>query len=103
HGVHSADSVNAWRHIAELGSARHSHATWLAAAYHTGGHSQALFEQPFDHDAAPCEEKDGERLLERVDEAFRARDQAAACAAVRQYTALARAEEPLFELLLEAM
>jgi len=101
-GVHASDSANAWRHIAELGGARHAHATWIAAAFHTAGQSASLASEPCDAGLAPCTEDDAARLLARIEGALGERDQRAACAATRRYVELGHAAEPLLERLREA-
>jgi hypothetical protein len=103
YGVHASDAANAWRHIAEVGSARHAHATLVAAAYHTGEQGGEVAEEVFDAAAAPIVKRDPAELLALIAGAMRERDMVTAGAAARRYTSLGHGDAPLFELLLEAM
>jgi len=103
HGVHSADAANAWRHIAELGSAVNGHASLIASAYHTGGQRAELFPEPFDAGCAPSPESDATRLLAGIEGALGERDAQGAGALARRYTDLGHASGPLLELLQAAM
>ncbi len=99
-GVHASDSVNAWRHIARVGSANNAFASLIAGAYHTAGQSDHVGALAHDHDAEPCTKEEPAALLAEIEARIRARDQKAACQAARRYCALNHAPETLFALLL---
>ncbi|HUR29116.1 MAG TPA: hypothetical protein VM509_13085 [Planctomycetota bacterium] len=100
-GVHASDAANAWRHIARIAPAPAAAANLIVGAYHTAGQSRNVGAEPFDRAHAPCEIAEPEKLLAEISGRIRERDQAAAMAAARRYTALRHSPEDLFELLLE--
>jgi hypothetical protein len=100
-GLHASDAVNAWRHIARIGSARNAFASLIAGAYHTAGQSANVGSEPWDHDGEPCTKEDPQALRGEIEARIRARDQKGACQAARRYVALGHPPEALFALLLE--
>ncbi len=103
YGVHSSDAANAWRHIAGVGSARHAHATLIAAAYHTAVQPGNLLPEAFDAQLEPPTEADAGRLLARIEGSLREGDAAAAGAHARRYTDLGHAPQALLDLAFAAM
>ena len=99
-GVHASDAVNAWRHIARVGSARNAFASLIAGAYHTAGQSGLVGAQPHDADGKAREEQDPAALLDEIEHRIRERDQTGACQAARRYCALGHAPAELFARLL---
>ncbi|MFN0006467.1 MAG: hypothetical protein ACKVXR_01060 [Planctomycetota bacterium] len=99
-GVHASDAMNAWRHIARVGGAKHAFKTLIAGAYHTAGQSGRVGAQAFDHDTDPCTKSDPAELLREIDGRIRERDQKGACAAARRYCSLGHEAPELFALLL---
>jgi len=99
-GLHASDAVNAWRHIARIGSAQNAFASLIAGAYHTTGQSERVEAEAWDHDAEPCAKDDPLALRAEIEARIRACDQKGACQAARRYVALGHPPEPLFALLL---
>jgi hypothetical protein len=101
-GVHASDAANAWRNIARVSNARNAVASLIAAAYHTAGQSGGQHPKPF-----PLPEhlegittKEAGRLLQMVEAAIKAKEQALACALVARYGELGHPPRPIFDLLL---
>jgi hypothetical protein len=99
-GLHASDAVNAWRHLARVGSARNAFASLIAGAYHTAGQSQQVGAEAHDRSGEPCTKSEPAALLSEIEARIRASDQTGACQAARRYTALGLPPEPLFALLL---
>jgi hypothetical protein len=79
-GLHAIDSANAWRHIAEV-APREAVPTLLAGAWHTGGQSVHVEKEPFHTAAAADAEKIApEKLIDALDQAVAAGQQALAAA-----------------------
>jgi len=100
-GVHASDAVNAWRHIARIGSTRNTFASLIAGAYHTAGQAKLVGDVAHDHDAEACTKSDPSELRSEIEARIRASDQKGACQAARRYVALGHPAEPLFGLLRE--
>jgi len=99
-GVHASDAVNAWRHIARVGSSANAYASLIAGAYHTAGQAGQVGAEPFDHDAEPCTKTDEQGLLAEIEGRIRECDQKGACQAARRFVAQGHAPAPLFSRLL---
>jgi len=103
-GVHASDSAHAWRAIAAASSPKNAAASLIVGAYHTAGQARHVGAQPIDW-ASRVEDEDKARdeasLLDRLDDAIRARDQLRACALASEYLSRGgAAAEPLFVRLL---
>jgi hypothetical protein len=101
-GVHASDAANAWRNIARVSNRRNTVASLIVAAYHTAGQLGGLNAQPY-----PLEEheeraraKGTDALLDDVETAIKANDQALACALVDRMGDLGQPSRPVFDLLL---
>jgi hypothetical protein len=100
-GVHASDAANAWRNIARVSDQRNQIASLIVGAYHTGGQSGGLNRDPYPT-AASLEKvtaRDAKGLLKQAEEFIRAKDQAAACAAIHRYGELKHDPEAVFALL----
>ena len=102
-GVHASDAANAWRNIARVGPQAHRTANLLVGAFHTGGQSQHVGDQPYAYAEQQRElaakQKPGE-LIAALQRAIEARDQRAAMAAAARYGELALPAQPMFDALL---
>jgi hypothetical protein len=100
-GVHASDSASAWRNIARVSDERNRIASLIVGAYHTGGQSGGLNRDPYPT-AAHLEKvaaTDAKALLKLADASIRAKDQAAASAAIYRYGELKHDPEAVFALL----
>jgi hypothetical protein len=97
-GVHASDAANGWRHIARVASARNTFASLIAAAYHTAGQSGRRLDKPYPlvEDVEKVEPKDGEKLIEALDEALRGKDQRRAAAVASRYGELGHDPKAIF-------
>jgi hypothetical protein len=102
-GVHASDAANAWRNIARVTNPRNQIASLIVGAFHTAGQTGQVTSEPYAYDQHLDElQKVGEdRLLQEVEAAIRANEQARACAVAERYRQLKLAEQPLFDLLLK--
>jgi hypothetical protein len=96
-GVHASDAASAWRNIARVSDERNRIASLIVGAYHTGGLNRDSY--PTASHLEKVTARDAKALLKQVDVAIRAKDQAAASAAIHRYGELKHAPEAVFEML----
>jgi hypothetical protein len=86
-GVHASDAANAWRHIAEVTSARNTFTSLIVGAAHTAGQSRHQMPNllPLEEDVDKVKGKNEATLLAELDEVIRGNDQMRACAVVKRY------------------
>jgi hypothetical protein len=101
-GVHASDAANAWRNIARVSDLRNQIASLIVGAYHTGGQSGGQNRDPYPTPAhlEKVTPRDAKGLLKMAEEAIRAKDQAAASAAIHRYGELKHEPEAVFAMLL---
>ncbi len=100
-GVHASDAANAWRHVAQVCDERNRIASLVVAAVHTAGQWGASGPFPYEErNAEMMRFEEPAALLERLEQAIRSNDQAAACALVHRYGTLGHGAEGVFEILL---
>jgi len=102
-GVHASDAANAWRNIAAVCQPRQAIASLIVAAHHTAGQSGKMPQDPFAASATDegLARLDGGQLLQEVETAIRANDQARAVAVVQHLGERNLPAQPLFDLLLQ--
>jgi hypothetical protein len=101
-GVHASDSANAWRNIARVSNARNTFASLICGAFHTAGQNGGQNKEPYptaEH-LGKIDNKDTDRLLQRVEDAIEAKDQAGAAALVQVYGQQGYRARRVFDLLL---
>jgi hypothetical protein len=101
-GVHASDSANAWRNIVRVSNHRNKVASLIVGAYHTAGQSRWASQKPYpwEEHLAKVKEKDAKKLLARLEDCIKHRDQPGACAAAQRYGELGHPERGMFDLLL---
>ena len=94
-GVHACDSANAWRNMAKVSNPRNTVACLILGAYQVaydrvnrGGDFLHWSARPLAADLEPIRERRPEALLDQLDAAVRANDQARACAVAHRLGAL---------------
>jgi len=100
-GVHIADSVNGWRNVARVSSARNTVASLILAAYYKLGNAAAKQRHPLPEQLDKIKAKDATTLLRDADAAIRDRDGGRVCALVQRYGELGHPPRPVFDLLLK--
>jgi hypothetical protein len=101
-GVHASDSANAWRNIARVSNQRNTVASLIVGAYHTAGQQHGQLPQPYplpEH-LEKIQTKEAAALLEEIESAVKAKDQARACALVHCYGKQGHPERAVFDRLL---
>src|SRR5581483_11223336 len=106
-GVHASDSANAWRHISQISTPRHTFASLILGAFQVardrsnrGGDFLNWQPYPRPEARALVTASDPEVLLREVDGAIREKDQARAYAVVARYGELGHAARPMFDVML---
>ncbi|MCE9606090.1 MAG: hypothetical protein K8U03_14430 [Planctomycetia bacterium] len=102
-GVHASDSANAWRNISRVGNQRTAAASLIVGAFHTAGQSGGLNKDPYPlaEQMQKISASNPETLLNELDAAVRANDQAQACALAMQYSATGGPSRRIFDVLLK--
>lgn len=105
-GVHACDSANAWRNLAQVGSARNRVTCLLLSAWEVGNDRRwggpAIVEsrpRPSAEELAEIKVTDAQALLDEIDDAIRQQAQARACALVQSYGDRGYAVEPVQNIL----
>jgi hypothetical protein len=106
-GVHACDSANAWRNMAKVSNPRNTVACLILGAYQValdrvdrGGDFLHWSARPFAADLEPIRESRPEVLLDQLDAAIRANEQARACAVVSKLGANDQDPRTVFDRLL---
>jgi hypothetical protein len=100
-GVHASDAANAWRNIARVSNHRNAVISLLLAAFNSAGMRPYMTRErwPLKRDAVQRLAQPAE-VLQEIDRAVRAKDQALAGAAVERYRELGGDSKPVFDLML---
>ncbi len=113
-GVHASDAANAWRNIARASTHRDAAAGLIVAAYYTAGEDGYAHQCGTDYEGvrtlasawphaehqALIETRDPAALVDQLDAAIRAQDQARACAVVHRYGMGGHSARPVLDVLL---
>ena len=106
-GVHACDSANAWRNMAKVSNPRNTVACLILGAYQVafdrvnrGGDFLHWSARPLAADLEPIRESRPQALLDQLDAAIRANDQARACAVVARLGGLDQSPRAVFDRLL---
>jgi len=106
-GVHACDSANAWRNMAKVSNPRNTVACLILGAYQVaydrvnrGGDFLRWSARPLSADLEPIRESRPEALLDQLDAAVKANDQARACAVAHRLGALDHSPRAVFDRLL---
>jgi hypothetical protein len=100
-GLHASDAANAWRNIARVSPAGNQIASLIVGAYHTAGKRGRVGDEPWpraDH-LESVRAESPRRLLDELDSAVRAGNQALACAVVARYSDASHDAKPVFDRL----
>lgn len=102
-GVHSSDSINAWRNMARVTSHRNAVVGLMIGGYHVAQFNVQNEQDPLPHEEHLAEVRttDARKLLAITDEAIRQNDQARAAAAIAIYGEQGHAPRPVFDLALK--
>jgi len=105
-GVHASDSVNAWRHIAQVSNRRNGVVSLILSGWQVGSDQTYAPElrnsppRPGAEQVAQIRARDQAALLAEINDAVRQQDQARACAAVHIYGEQDYPARPVQDLLL---
>ena len=106
-GVHSSDTIHAWRGIARTSNPRNAAAALVLAGYqvardrNNGGNFLEWQPRPHSKQLERIAAQDGETILKELDGAIREQNQEYACALVHRYGEQGYPERPAFDLLLK--
>jgi len=107
-GVHASDSINAWRHIAEVSNRRNSVASLILAAWQIASDRQygkvdmlTVTPRPAAEQVKKVEARDEKTLLAALVDAIKTNDQERACAVTQIYGEQGLPAAPLQDVLLE--
>lgn len=102
-GVHSSDSINAWRNMARITTHRNAVVGLMIGALHVAQFNTYSQQEPLPHDEHREEIRttDAGKLLAAADEAIRQNEQARAAAAIAIYGEQGHAARPVFDLMLK--
>jgi len=91
-GVHASDSVNAWRHIAQVSNRRNSVASLILAGWqvandrqYSPGIEQGTAQRPSAEQLQKVDARDADALLAALQDAIKTNDQERACAVTQIY------------------
>lgn len=107
-GVHASDSINAWRHIAEVSNRRNSVASLILAAWQVASDRRhgtvdmlTVSPRPAEEQVKKVEARTPETLLAALTDAIKTNDQERACAVTQIYGEQNFPAAPLQDVLLE--
>ena len=100
-GVHSSDSINAWRNMARISSRRNAVVGMMVGAYHVAEFNNHSESEPYPLEAHRelVKATDAKSLLKQAATAIRENDQGQACAAIQVYGEQGHAPRSVFELM----
>lgn len=100
-GVHSSDSINAWRNMARITTKRNAVVGMLVGAYHVAQFNNHTESEPFPLEAhrEAVKTTDAKSLLQEAAAAIRENDQGRATAAIQIYGEQGYAPRPVFQLM----